>query len=125
MENITINGEVFTYCDGKFTDTGEHAPIYLHGHFRALCPLCAARAAAEEAEADRVHMEEDSDDARREAENARDAMADDRDALRDVIDEAAELVEMALAAEEDAEGERAAREALKILKANGSGKGEE
>jgi uncharacterized Zn finger protein (UPF0148 family) len=83
-------------CDG-FPEIGQgHAPITFEGAFRALCPLCAALAAVEEAEAEAVRQQEDSDDARleeeRDAENKLDAAREELEAL---ANDAAELVDAA------------------------------
>lgn len=94
MENITINGEAFTYCDGKFTDTGEHAPIYLAGHFRALCPLCAARLAVENAEEKAANgaavLVEDAENATRDMEKFADNTTIKLRALGNIIENVSE-----------------------------------
>lgn len=65
-------GEGRVTCDGG----GAHAPITFDGHFRALCPLCAALERAQEAE-------ESAEKAAEEAQESADAREYDLEQERD------------------------------------------
>ena len=100
METIIINGEVFSLCTG---DNGSHPPVYVPGHFRALCPLCAARQEAEDAE---FQAEKDADfndtEHQKHIGRLEDKLIKYREDLAALADDAAALVE-------------AAKDALKLI----------
>lgn len=105
-------------CDGG----GVHVPITFDGHFRALCPLCAALERAAEMAED-VNKLENAEEAAEEAESRVEELENRELRYNELIEtqdaaikKAAGLLAAALDADEDIEGEKAAREALAVLR---------